>query len=229
MSLEFKSNSTGGGGGETLAQTLVIGNTTGPTDIIQTDTSVFRCNDENGLQFASTSGEVHTNGGTSFGTSFNTNHFYILDLVANALFFIRSLASQLYFKIGAELLGNGSVMVIDDDNRISYIDNKDHDIKVGINKAAPTVALDVVGDVNIGNSSYQFYFNASDGNFSIGDENYTFFGVYITGSQVQKAIYFNVLHLKLQLADYASNAAAITGGLTVGDTYRNGADVKIVI
>jgi len=156
MPLKFENTSTGGGGGETLAQTLFLGNTTGTTDIVQNKDSVFRdSNEEGGLNFASTyAGETHTNG-ANMATVFNTPQFEIRDLAAKALFFIRSLASHLLFVIGDPTLGNGAEFVVDDANNKSYTDNIAHNIKVGINKDMPTVALDVNGTLNVpGNSNF---------------------------------------------------------------------------
>lgn len=257
--LKFESNSSGGGGGESLAQTLVIGNTTGARDIIQTDGKVFRCNDENGLQFASTSGESHTNGGTAFTTLFSTNQFDIKDLAVNDLFFIRSLASSLLFQIGDTSLGNGAVMVLDDANSRSYINNTAQNVKVGINNNNPAVALDVVGEVVVKGSVQVGNGLAQNGTVQFQNDKDTT-AVTITSNDAAVLNLDNATHdvkvginndsptvaldvvgsVKISnllsingLTDYPTNAAAITGGLVVGDLYYTNvagqATLKIVI
>jgi hypothetical protein len=55
-------------------------------------------------------------------------------------------------------------------------------------------------------------------------------GTLLTVDDVVRKIILNGLHLNIPLIqNFASNAAAITGGLAVGDLYRTGGSINIVI
>lgn len=58
--------------------------------------------------------------------------------------------------------GNGTMLQLHDDNSSAFFSNNIGDTKIGINTAAPSVALDVVGQMKL---------NDANGNLYLGDEN----------------------------------------------------------
>lgn len=205
--LKFESNTSGGGGGESLAQTLVIGNTTGGTDInitavdninvLNASSSIIFPVDSSGTQSSITTGSygMVVKADTNIVLEFNNNLGQII--TPNTVVVKGSV------QVGNGLAQNGTVQFQNDkdttavtitsnDAAVLNLDNVTHDVKVGINNDIPTVALDVVGRVKISNL------------------------LSING-----------------LTDFASNAAAITGGLVAGDLYYTNvagqASLKIVV
>ncbi len=66
---------------------------------------------------------------------------------------------------------NGNKLLIDDVNNLAYYDNPVHTGKFGINTSTPSVALDVVGDVNFASASYTnglFHIDGDGGIVEIG-------------------------------------------------------------
>jgi len=205
--LKFESNSSGGGGGESLAQTLVIGNTTGGTDINITDvdninvlnasSSIIFPVDSSGTQSSITTGTygMVVKADTNTVLQFDNNLGQIITpntvLVKGGVVVGYGAAQNgtVQFQNGKDTT---TVIITSNDAAVLNLDNATHDVKVGINNNNPAVALDVVGSVKISNL------------------------LSING-----------------LTDFASNAAAITGGLVAGDLYYTNvagqATLKIVI
>lgn len=153
------------------------------------------------------------------------------------------------------LLG-GLVFGVTDAIKSFFFDSALHDIKVGINTDTPAVALDVVGDATIINNEDKGL-HLENSNWSIGDDygngysflsgNYTQNIVTIRSNNIalsdssylqikgeDNKMLLKALHINTNsLQNFATNAAAITGGLAVGDLYYTNtagqATLKIVV
>lgn len=68
-------------------------------------------------------------------------------------------------------ISNGNKFIVDDGSDWAFFDNTAHTGKFGINTSTPSVALDVVGDVNVKGGSYNslFHTTLTDGTWNIGD------------------------------------------------------------
>lgn len=77
--------------------------------------------------------------------------------------------------------GNGNVLTINNDTKDAYLNNPSHDSKFGINNPTPTVALDVVGDITLGNATTDVGIStvAAAGVTYVGDINGNFAGTVI--------------------------------------------------